>query len=510
MAFDKQRFSKLLEQFKYLNPDLIDGVTRELESFIGKHNKECYELIEAAAADIVDQYLSSPVKRAEKNELEQYFRIISRSADKLIKAGTMDEAQPADATVGLVPKHYYSNQQWMLLNSQGRLPESIATAVDACRKRHELVKSVLEPLFVLMLRFDPEQAVQYHLKLIQKHNESIDPDLARDLLRSWAQTGTSHPDITRTVISWAGDNQANRHWPTVTREADAFLRKRYLTHWFQSPASREPWAAQLRMCHPFQKEQRLLRWFKERMSNIGEGVDFFCSQAEKRTDEDWRSAAMLQEIRTITSLFHPILILSDLLLSRPDGTLSFCMALFGFTTDYRNKWRAALIEQSRKAIRKCFIQDLRAKRKPLDTIHRLSFGDRLFEESVHSELDILTDNFGSISQREVVVERLAEMYAGYREDKLLPQAISYRYRRTMRVLHEDNLKRIFSSKELQEIENRTETIQDLTTTFGACRKYLTTRRALIKSTDEIIAADQDLKNILRTMRTKCIRSNLTS
>ncbi|GAJ24655.1 unnamed protein product, partial [marine sediment metagenome] len=195
------------------------------------------------------------------------------------------------------------------------------------------------------------------------------------------------------------------------QEADRVLRKQSLLAWTKSSEPRLRQTIRLKSLAPFDNDDKLLRWLKNSVSQMGESIDFFCDQSELLAgdevaggDNSWRQDAMFRELIWLVRMMPPMLLLADLLLSLPTGPCEFAMAVFGFTGDYKRQWEKRLVTQCRNAVRRCFLRDLRRGRTPLETIHVLSFDDSDFERNLISELDLLTQDFDSIAQREIVVD----------------------------------------------------------------------------------------------------------
>ncbi len=516
-TFDEQRFRDLIERFRMLNPEQIELIEQELLTFAEQHAAKAFPILKEEADIVLQLYLDSPVKRAERGGIEKFYYFLNKVSKKMIDAGEIPETQPENpASVALVPRHYYNTVQWLTVKSKADVPDGIATAIDASRRRNELIDSVLEPLFRVMLKFDFKGAIKWQLAQAGDHDAPCDPDVARDLIRAWTTEIERLPDeAVRKVIEWADDEMVFRHWPAVTAQADAFLRRLCLLHWYKSDASRKPSLAKLRARHPFMDNEKLLRWLKAGVTKLGESIDFFCEQSETiasdelaEDDRTWRQDAMFRELVWLSEVIRPLLLLSDLLLAKPSGSLTFSMAVFGFTTEFKQRWNARLIEQCRKAVRRCFIRDMVNKRKPHHTIHKLSFGDDVFEQNLLSELDIVSETFKTLEQREIVVERLAHSYASYRAEPLMAQEFGLRYRRMMRVLHEDQLRRVLREEQFKEVQEFADILIDLSTIASLSRRFISDRRALDRSTEEIVAADADYQKEIRSLRARHIRQML--
>ncbi len=504
----KQKLEELLHVFRSLNPELVYLIRRELTETCKQIGPEAFDLVMPVAEEIVSNYLDSPVKNAERALLKQYYYFLDRTSKRMIAEGELPELEPSpvQSSVALVPEHYYTSVQWLQVQTQSHVPPAIANAVDAAQRRNLLVESVLEPMFELQLAVDYDRAFEWQMTLCGKDDDPVDPDIARDLLRAWDKQGSVPDQAIRQALHWGSDEVILRHWPTVIQEADRLTRKHALIGW-STDEHRLRQAVLLQKQAPFDDEDRLLSWLKSSISKMGDSIEFFCAQSEalveagdNTDDREWRQDAMFREVSWLSHMMPPMLLLADLLLPQPDGSFEFAMSFFGFTVNYRLVWREKLLEQCVKAVNRHILRDLRLKRLPSETIHSLSFGDEKFEENLIKELDLATGNFDSIQQKNVVVGHLAHMYASYREPPLLAQEIARRYRRMMRVLHEDSLARSLRPDQIELLGESRRVLTDLSTMAADCRRFLSMRRALEKSTEEIIAADIDFSKNIRSLR----------
>ena len=93
---------------------------------------------------------------------------------------------------------------------------------------------------------------------------------------------------------------------------------------------------------------------------------------------------------------------------------------------------------------------------------------------------------------------MAVFYASYREAELLEAELSTRYRNLMRVAHEDNLRRVLQ-QDYDQVEN-IGVLRDFATTAAEARRFLTRRRALKTSLEDMMAAELDFMRALRRRR----------
>jgi len=236
---------------------------------------------------------------------------------------------------------------------------------------------------------------------------------------------------------------------------------------------------------------------------MSESVLFFVSMSQNAAADTpaWHRAAVLREVYTISAMLTPVLLLADLLLDTPDGAYRFALAFFGLLGSGRERWEKHLLRMAERAVRRNFLRGLRQDIPPLETIRRLGFGDKALVQRLAGELDWITKRFDSYRQREKVVAQLAVYYASYREGPLLAVEIGRRYRNLMRVVHEDNLRRILTSEQFAEVDQ-------LSVLSADARRFLSRRRALNTSLEEMLAAEMDFVHSVRRRRLHLIHKLL--
>ncbi len=474
-----------------------------------------FDKVVTFAEELLPLYLRSPVKRNEREVLKEYFRAVEQTSDRLLANGAIPPAEtggPAGSgsSLALVPRDNYTSLQWCVITERADMPLVLMNAVDAAKRRNYLVDSVLEPLFEFMLALDPSRALSWQLELCKGQNgQPVDPDVARDILRVWRGRRTLPKEHLKLIVELSEDDRVFRHWPAVIEEADRLLRVQALSAWVESRKEACRSSRQLQYLAPYRDDRRLNRWLRQALEILGTSIDFFIKQSELQSEGEsraaWRHSAMMRELGQLERLMPPILLMSDLLLLAPTGSYDFAMAIFGFTRDYKRCWESALEECSKKAIRKRFLEDLKEGRPPLSTIKSLCFGNLELEERVTHELDSLTQNFDSFRQREVVIEKLCGIYSSFHEQRLLNEEVGRRYRRMMRVLHEDSLRRVLGNELMNELDGLRSVLLDLSVIASQSRRFLAMRRALDRSTAEVIAADMDFTQSMRSLRAAYVR-----
>lgn len=513
---EHQKLLKLFDVFGLLNPDHVQMVEHELFALARQLGPESFPEIADKAREVLRCYLDSPLKSNERDLLREYYYFVNQASRRLLAEGELAELPPPvpNQSLALLPAAAYSPFQWLQVTSKAGLPDPLTRAVDAVQRRHQVVDSVLETLFSVLLELDREQAFAWQLDLTGSADQPVDPDLARDLLRAWQREDDVPVEALQRALRWSEDEQSFRHWPAVTLEADALLNAHWLRRWMAAGEPRTSAERVLRYQQPFRNSDHLLRWLKGAIEQMGMSIDFFSSQAEALTrdhppaEDDWRRAALFRELVMLHRLLPLMLVQTDLILNSPNGAFEFAQAIFGFTNEHRRSWQAALIRQSQKAVRRFFLNDLKLKRKPLGTIRRLCFGDEALEVRIVAELDLISGEFDSVKQLDLVAEQLCGMYASYREGPLMAQEIGRRYRRTMGVLHEDNLRRLLSPEQLAELAGFQEVLLDLATIAAESRRFLSQRRALERTVEELMAIELEYLQRIRAVRARYLRAAL--
>ena len=511
-AVDRAR--EYLRVFRRLNPELVDVALPKLEALVPELGPAFFDEAADFAGELLELYVTSPVKRAEQNVLADFHVFLDRATRQLVAAGELPDVttgEPVTASVSLVPADFYTPLQWFKVNASSEVPKDVVHAVDAAKRRNHLVHTVLEPFFQFMLQLDHERAVVWQLKLCSDESTPIDPDVARDLIRVWRTRTDLPPTALRQAKVWSDDRQAFRHWPSVVEEADRLLREYWFRTWVAKMPPATVQARHLQLLYPFTDGNRMLRWLKNCVDQTGAAIDFFIfessklAQAGEGDDAEITRAALYRQLLWIDQMIPPLVVLADLILNTPNGAFEFALSLFGFTTEHRQGWGRVLDRHCAEAVHRRFLADLRSGSPPAKTIKMLSFGDEVFEAEVMAELDALTGDFDSLAQRDIVVEKLTAMYASSREQKLLNTEIGRRYRRLMQVLHQDNIRRLLSDEQFEAIDRASGPLRDLSAIAAAGRKYLSSRRALNRTTEEILAEEEDFVSDIRNLRSTYIQ-----
>ena len=506
-------FHRFQEAFKSLNAEILGACEDDLFAYADAHGPALFDDARVFADSLLQRFLDSGVKQAEHAVLGEYFNFLEVAKQRLLVEGNFPDTPPApegsSPSLALVPASQYSSLQWAVMNSQPEMHEDLMRAVDATRNRNTLVLTVFETLFLWMQRIDLSRALEWQASLCEDDGPAHDPDICRDLLRAWRTVDDLPLPILARVCEWSKSPRLYRQWPAVVEEADRVLRQHALRSWFAEFAAQTSETRALKNLTPFRADRRMRRWYNNCIDSFGDRIAFFVRQASLLTADSAASAqrrqdVLLGELRGIAHLTAPLLLVSDLILDSPTGAVDFAFAIFGFSEVSRERWERVLEEKSRRIVRRSFLIDLRNSRPPDGTIKRLSLDNEEMCQLCLGELDLYTGPYDSLQQRDIVVNRLASNYASVRHDQLMGSELGLRFRHTMRVLHEDNLNRILRQDQREELASLLPTLLELAIVATESRRFLALRRALEKSTDEILAAEERYLESMRALRTRRI------
>ena len=359
---DLQQFESYLSEFKHLNPTAVELIKRKLFRLAEDHSgdPDFFTLTLRLTEETLSLYLKSPVKVSEQHILNDFYSLLNKETAKLIEAGTLAPLPEKNSNMALVPAYSFSSLDWINLQSHAKVPATLENAFEAAQHRHREISSVLETLFKLLLILDRDKAFDWKQQFIG--NGDLDPDLVRDFLRAWHHdVDRKLPEpLIRQVLEWCDDNDSQRCWPTIIEEADSLLRQLALHEWHQSGSHTIKHASKLKKLHPYHDSDRLLHWLRGSITMMGESVEFFSEQSEalqknNQPEDAWRRDALFAELMWLARIMPIIMVQADLILRKVDGPYEFAMAVFGFTTDYKERWRHCLVEKSRTAVRKLFL-----------------------------------------------------------------------------------------------------------------------------------------------------------
>ncbi|HQL08747.1 MAG TPA: hypothetical protein PLE35_04035 [Lentisphaeria bacterium] len=506
-----RELAQQLRRLERLNPDLTATEVERLNLLAEQSGQQFFGLAAEQVERLVTLYRTCAVKISGENILAEYFECIENSSRLLAQGGEISQPEPAPTTFSkaLVPAQTLTALDRCMVLSRAVVPHALGKAADAFRRRNEVVETVLELAFRVLWRMDADRACQWFLDFFARHDGQLDPDVIRDALTVVLEAPGPIPrDFLAWAERWSADPNLLEYWPNVTRKADRLLCRHGMRAWRDSAPARIAPLAHLRLLVDQRRldDTQLLSWLRKALNDLGESVLRFMALDESlaTSQKDWKTAALVGELRRMTALYPVVMLAADLILTLPDGSEKLALAFMGLAGQGREQWDQRVEQFAVRVIRRMFITDMRDGRKPLATIQRLTFGDLVAFKRACAELDIVQEQFDSIKQRERVIAILASFYASYRHASFLATEVSRRYRSLMRLLHEDYLRQHLPAEELDGILRRG-VITELAGMASAARRYLARRRDFASSLEEMLAAKMDFELHVRTQRLAVFR-----
>lgn len=492
----------LFDLAKAVGPDAFVPVSEEVEKWMAL-------------------FLESPQQRLGKEILREYFAILENGARQLNKSGEIallpvactgeaEKAETMSKAMILPMANLYSPLDRCKILNRTEVPQTLTRAADAFRRRIEVVDTVLETGFELLQTIDRQAFQRWILEYLGRTEGDLEPELVRDVLRVLMRADVLEEPLLDWAMRWSNDEALLEQWPYVVALSDKVLCREGLLAWQNCNAKRNGLLAHLD--HIVKKrqfdEKHLLPWMTNALQEFGAGVHRVLSmkfEEDGETAKGWRSMMVRTELERLAAIYSPIMMICGETLTRPDGANVMAMACLGLIGDNLARWEAQVQRLAERVVLKVFLVDLKEGRKPVETIRRLTFGDKFAYDSACAELDLMSQAFDSVEQRNKVVKMLSYFYASYRRAPLLGQEISRRYRSLMRILHEDYLKNILTGEDYAAVENLP-LLHDLSGLATSARRYLDHRRALNMTVEEMIASEIEFVQDARNRRMTVLRN----
>ncbi|NLG14080.1 MAG: hypothetical protein GX561_07735 [Lentisphaerae bacterium] len=516
---ERESLMRFLTELEDLNPDVSLQRLREAESHARLVGSAGFDEVADRVEHLIGLYLSSPPKKLGAETLEEYFGYLNRDAERLLASGEL-QAGPVVSEGGgstaLVPRQLYGAMDRCIVLNRCTVPQLLSKAADAFRRRNQVVSTVVEIGFRLLWCLDRKLADAWFVGYFRRSEGHLDPDVLRDAI----SVALEQPGVSREFLEWGmrwcGDFGLLEMWPNVVHKGDRLLCRHAVKSWFAKHKPRTTSLAHLKVMFDLGKygDEALLDWIRAALGTLGECVLRIMSlgdQAESGDElevEGYRGALM-SELRRLSQLFPVVLFVSDQLLSLPDGCVQLAMAVMGLAGEGLVQWDDGVLEFCRRVIRRTFVYDMRAGRSPLETIDRLTFGDSHAYFRAYAELDLVSERFDSLDQREKVIELLAPYYASYRQPALLAAETTRRYRKLRWLLHEDYLTRVLDSEQMAQVREM-EWVWELGAVAGEARRFLGRQRDLSLSVESMIASKIEFEESMRSRRLRAIRRMLGS
>jgi len=489
-----------LRALEDLNPDLSGVALRQLDELAKACDPADFGVVAEEVRKLVDIYLDTPTIRVGKGILKEYFTALERTATRLLEAGEISapvttaekSSQSFSQALVLYSAFDYGALDRCKILNRAEIPETLSNAADAFRRRIEVVDTVFGIGFRVLWQMDCSRFQDWAVEYLKENEGTLSPEVIRDLLWVLRNEKSLQGSMLEWVLRWCGDEALLEHWPLVVRYADRLADRLYLRQWQTNAITpRNGSLAHLKLLVKNERvdDDRLLSWLENTLLNFGESIERFISLDREiaAEEEDWLHQALISELRSLEATYQPIIVLADHILAEPDGAAKLAMAFLGVVGKGLREWENAMREFSEKVIRRAFLVDLKMGRTPVETIRAYTFGDQAAFALICNELDLVSQQFDSIAQREVVVRKLSIFYASYRRAPLLGQEVARRYRHLARILHEDFLRNHLSAEEMAEFE-KNGFLQELYTMGSRAKRFLDHRRALEMSVEEMVAS----------------------
>ncbi len=509
-----------LRRLENLNPEL-SVVDRdrllELAALVGERG---FDWTAKQFRRLLELYCQTPTKRYGQETLQEYFQELEHHAQLLIATGEItplpeEKAQARSMhslSSALVP---YDGLKYSILDrcrllNRAQISPLLSRAVDAFRRRLEVVDTVLEITFRIMWREAPEKAEAWLLAYLRENDGALDPDVIREFLLVLSDSRQLRRETLSWIETWCGDSSLLEYWPLVVCYGDKLLCRQALRQWQRQASIRSSVLAHLNFLiqRELLDDGHLLKWLSAALQNLGECVQrFVLLEWSDQEEEEWLPCTLWAELNRISALYHPVLLVSDQLLRQPDGANQLAMALLGLVGRGLREWEDKILRLAEKIVHRTFLYDLRERRKPLETIRRLTFGDQIAFNLACAELDLVSGCFDSLAQRDKITAFLAAFYASYRRGPLLAAEVARRYRFLMRILHEDYIANILAPEQRRTLQQHG-ILREISGVISGARHFLDRRRALQSSLEEMVASELEFGQHIRQRRLMLIRELL--
>ncbi len=505
--------AELMERMSALenmNPDLTQTAMRHLMELAEAVGEEFFDTAAAQARKLAGLYLHSDIKTVGNNIMKEYFSLLEKGAAMLREAGEIKQIAQGGAknafSTALVPYEKTDALDFCKVINRTEVPKPLIKAADAFRRRNEVVDTVFAIAMKILWKISPAKTIEWTVNLYDEHDGNLDPDIVRDTLSTALSSGChlSGKFIDWTVV-FASNQNLLEYWPNVVHYADRVICNNMLEDWFQRNTPRSTLLAQLRLYVASRRldDDTVLDWNRRALEEIGNCVQRFMSLDKSDIEPTWKSSALVSELKRIADIYIPAMITVDHILDLPDGTDQLAMAFMGLAGKSREKWEESLEQYAFRAVKLSFLLDMKAGRKPVDTIKRLTFNDQPSFNAAMAELDLGTQNFESIKQRDKVCSLLAVFYASFRRSQILGYEISKRYRNLMRLIHDDFLCQHLDNRQMDDIR-KLNILPEISSIASEARKYLGKRRANENSLEEVLAAKISFERFVRQKRAEIV------
>ena len=464
-----EEFKSKLEIFHTLNPDILYAHSKPLFKLASEVQfPEYANFVET----IIEEYLNSNFKINERETISTYLDIITRATTQLIESGEISPTPRTNQKTELSLRHNYDSKAWHQVIVKSDIPKGLDGAIQAIERRKNTDSTILYYLFEIFHCLDLEAALKWELNYLTT-TAYVDPDIVRDLLHAWLNLNQKLPkSLLEFVFDWCDHELYKRMWSSIIKEADRLLQYQALIR-LDLSSTHSAMIKQLKTVLSFKNDKIYAKWELKSLEKMTEQVQFFTEMERKNRDSNQESfqLAAFKTLDQLQTLFTPLMILSHLLLDGPNGAEKLAYAFMGYSESEQALWEKQLYKLSTQTVRRFFLNDLKKDQKPLKTIEKLCFGNEALYRRLLGELDFKTNNFESVNQQQKVINALAYNYASLRRAKLLKDELSRRFRRFMRMVHEDSLRNFLKPEHLKEMQAST-LITEYAVAATEARKFL--------------------------------------
>lgn len=510
---------ELFRELARLNPDAVSLTRAAALRHAERLPSSCFDHFAERALAIAAAFAGTPFKINQRAVLDEYFAALCDPTARLA-AGTIPPPQesPPGLAGRLLPARQTPGEDWLSLAARANVPEKLHRAIAASANRNDVVDTPMELVFSVLHRLDAGKAFAWSIAQLRDNPQFGDADIVRDLIAVWNQQAAIPRDAGRLLLGLLEDSRLERFWPGASLQANRLVRRLALEEVLGGqPGKGADWRRLGQILTGgggATAERSLERWLDDAVNRLGRHVGSFIACAKRLQDlgdnPEHRGMARRQihtDVREVNALHPAIMVGADLFLRRANGTHALAMAFLGIDRGHLKKWRRQLEQQAATVVRRLLLEDLRHRRDSVETIRAFCLGDEMLFTTLYLKLDLLSKQFGSIAERERVVDVLAVNYASFRETELLQDKISRHYRQLARLLHEDSLRHLLPEDAMASCETFGELPSALARATEA-RRYLEGRRALDSSLEDMCAAELTFEQQLRSARASLVRKLL--
>ena len=189
--------------------------------------------------------------------------------------------------------------------------------------------------------------------------------------------------------------------------------------------------------------------------------------------DETRGRAFELELVRLSDTLELLLLLADLFLDQPRGAQRLAEALFGMDRVWQREVRARIDRQVERLMARQIAERLGAAGGLIEWLRGLRLVDRETFLAVLNRLDVGTNQFGSLADRDWAVGVLAVPYAELLLERRMERTLQRRFRALVRILHVDGLRAQLSPDGFARLEREFgEQLRDWYSLLLAAKNYL--------------------------------------